>query len=260
MENFPQLDIQDDLDNLNSDNEDMSVVISEDLTPLEVNAPMDRIFMGKPTNGKKVSKPTNKKKVVIQKEQIPQDIEISEEDESKPLKKVKKPLSEKQKAHLARIRKLAAEKKAAKKAAKEEALAKVNEEHKAKNIYKKRTKQVKDVIEPAPEPIDKVDKEFQKRVVKVDPEEVKRKKWQDEEEQFIRFMSRMEKYEAVKAGYAAQQRAAADKKKRQVEAQQKKEKNKVSVSQTALKKPVKNVVPKILKPQSENPYDGIFQW
>ena len=262
MENFPQLDIQQDLDNLNSDNEDTSVVISEDLSaPLDTNAPMDRIFIGKPTNGKKISRPTNKKKIIIPKEELPQEIEVSDLPEgfAGHVKKEKKPLSEKQKAHLTRIRKLAAEKKAAKKAAKDAALAKVNEEHKAKSTYKKRTKIIKDVIEETPDPIDKVDKDFQKRVVKEDIEQIKKNKWQEEENQFIRFMSNMEKYEQVKAGYMAQQKAESDKKKN-IELQKKKQINKAAVSQTALKKPVKNIVPKILKPPSENPYDGMFQW
>jgi len=68
-------------------------------------------------------------------------VEVEEQEDPifKKPKKVKKPPSEKQLAHLSRIRQLAAEKKALKAKAKADAMAKVNEEHKAKS-YKPRKK------------------------------------------------------------------------------------------------------------------------
>ena len=68
MEFLPNLEIQEDLSNLDSDNEEelgRFDVIQEDLSgPLTEPSPMD-IFTGKPTNGVKIGKPTNKKRVVI---------------------------------------------------------------------------------------------------------------------------------------------------------------------------------------------------
>ena len=105
--NLPELDIQPDLDILAEDDK-------EDLG-------------GKPIH----------QEVKVEVEEV----DLQEDPIFKKPKKQKKPPSEKQLAHLSRIRQIAKEKKALKTKAKAEALAKVNEEHKAKS-YKPRKKKV----------------------------------------------------------------------------------------------------------------------
>lgn len=143
------------------------------------------------------------------------DVEEMEEPAEKPKKKAKKPLSEKQLAHLARIRKLAAEKKAAKVAAKKEAVAKVNEEHKAKAYderqkknyqkrsqaeYKARTKKVVDEVVQAPPADEKLDKDFlaDRRAKE---KAVLDEKIKNEQMSFMNFMNNMERFEMLKSGY-----------------------------------------------------------
>lgn len=160
-----------------------------------------------------------------------EEVDLQEDPIFKKPKKQKKPPSEKQLAHLARIRQLAAEKKALKTKAKAEALAKVNEEHKAKS-YKPRKKKVeldenKRIIEQVTEEQTQAynEKTIAKEYIeptKITPnesntpedfnkshkEKVKKDKVNKEEEErnsFIQFMSNMETYKKMKSEYKAKQ-------------------------------------------------------
>tara|TARA_A100001015_G_scaffold183469_1_gene204107 strand:- start:1036 stop:1737 length:702 start_codon:yes stop_codon:yes gene_type:complete len=194
--NLPELDIQPDLDILAEDDK-------EDLG-------------GKP---------------IQQEVKVEMDIEEKEDPIFKKPKKQKKPPSEKQLAHLSRIRQIAKEKKALKTKAKAEALAKVNEEHKAKS-YKPRKKKVeldenKRIIE---EVIEEQTQAYKEKTIakeyiepsKITPnesntpedfnkshkEKVKKDKVNKEEEErnsFMKFMSNMETYKKMKSEYKAKQ-------------------------------------------------------
>ena len=160
-----------------------------------------------------------------------EEVDLQEDPIFKKPKKQKKPPSEKQLAHLARIRQLAAEKKALKTKAKAEALAKVNEEHKAKS-YKPRKKKVeldenKKIIEEVTQEQTQAynEKTIAKEYIeptKITPnesntpedfnkshkEKVKKDKVNKEEEErnsFIQFMSNMETYKKMKSEYKAKQ-------------------------------------------------------
>ena len=192
--NLPDLDIQPDLD-----------ILAED---------------------DKIEQETEKVQVQVK------EVDLEEEDPifKKPKKQKKQP-SEKQIAHLARIRQIAKEKKALKAKAKAEALAKVNEEHKAKS-YKPRKKKVE--LDENKRIIDEVKKEqtqaYHEKTIskeyiepsKITPnesntpddfnkshkEKVKKDKVSKEEEErnsFIQFMSNMETYKKMKSEYKAKQ-------------------------------------------------------
>tara|TARA_R110002072_G_scaffold225_2_gene1686 strand:- start:5834 stop:6616 length:783 start_codon:yes stop_codon:yes gene_type:complete len=260
MEFLPNLEIQEDLSNLDSDNEEelgRFDVIQEDLSgPLTEPSPMD-IFTGKPTNGVKIGKPTNKKRVVIKnpKDSIASLKDPKEEIESQQLsdieecveepvptptpKKVKKPLSEKQKAHLDRIRKLALVKKKEKAAMRKKALAKVNEEYESKKQYKKRTIKVNDEIEridsPPPNPIKE----------RVEKHQAPKKELTDDDS-FINFMDNMGKYQKYMINY---------------ENKQKKTKPPIQVVKKIIPQAsVPQQVPSHLKMKDNDPYANIFSW
>tara|TARA_R110002153_G_scaffold219844_1_gene372348 strand:+ start:537 stop:1283 length:747 start_codon:yes stop_codon:yes gene_type:complete len=248
MEFLPNLEIQEDLSNLDSDNEEelgRFDVIQEDLSgPLTEPSPMD-IFTGKPTNGVKIGKPTNKKRVVIKdpKEEIESqqlsDIEECVEEPAPTPKKVKKPLSEKQKAHLDRIRKLALVKKKEKAAMRKKALAKVNEEYESKKQYKKRTIKVKEEIEridsPPPNPIKE----------RVEKHQAPKKELTDDDS-FINFMDNMGKYQKYMINY---------------ENKQKKTKPPIQVVKKIIPQAsVPQQVPSHLKMKDNDPYANIFSW
>ena len=195
--NLPELDIQPDLDILAEDDK-------EDLG-------------GKPIH--------QEVKVEVQ------EVDLQEDPIFKKPKKQKKPPSEKQLAHLSRIRQIAKEKKALKTKAKAEALAKVNEEHKAKS-YKPRKKKVeldenKRIIEEVTQQQTQAYKEktIAKEYIeptKITPnesntpedfnkshkEQVKKDKLNKEEQErnsFMQFMSNMETYKKMKSEYKAKQ-------------------------------------------------------
>ena len=201
MEFLPNLEIQEDLENLESDEEVVDVVCEDLSMPIKEPSPMD-IFKGKPTNGQKIGKPTNKKRVIIpdptesiEAQSMPV-IEEEEEEEvvSKPIKKQKKPLSAKQKAHLDRIRKLALEKKREKAQMRKEALKKVNEDYESKKAYKKRTIKVNEKIEEPPSPPPER-KQFKERVEKHYTPEKEEDTALLEDNAFIGFMENMGKYQ-----------------------------------------------------------------
>jgi len=198
-----------------------------------------------------------------------EEVEVEEKEDPifKKPKKVKKPPSEKQIAHLARIRQIAKEKKALKAKAKAEALAKVNEEHKSKS-YKPRKKKIeldenrmiiteqetqakvyaektiaKEYIEPSkitpnesntPEDFNKSHKEKVKKD-KVNKEE-------EERNSFMSFMSNMETYKKMKNDYKAKQPKPPPRPKQQPATQQ-----------------IRQEPPSILRPpEPQNPYSDYF--
>ena len=197
-----------------------------------------------------------------------EEVDLQEDPIFKKPKKQKKPPSEKQLAHLARIRQLAAEKKALKTKAKAEALAKVNEEHKAKS-YKPRKKKVeldenKRIIEQVTEEQTQAynEKTIAKEYIeptKITPnesntpedfnkshkEKVKKDKVNKEEEErnsFIQFMSNMETYKKMKSEYKAKQ-----------------PKPQPPTRPRQVATPVRREPPSILKPpEPPNPYADYF--
>ncbi len=254
MEFLPKLDIEEDLAILEDMDEQVINVTETDLSVDQVeDKPMD-IFIGKPTNNNKVSRPSNKKQVKIKepKQTIKALNDIDEEDavELKPLKKVKKPLSEKQKAHLERIRVKALEKKKEKAAMRKAALQKVNEEYESKKTYKKRT------IKTNPKIIKEEIEHSQPNNLTPEQNEIKKQnkpKPKTEDESFIDFMSNMGKYQQYMTEYNKKQEALKPKPK----------------PKPIIKKPVVNpdvkvlpptLIPKILKQEPDNPYDSIFKW
>ena len=175
--NLPSLDIIDDIEEIMNDD--------DEVTPEKVNQTIEEV------------------------EKVEEDTSPFVQTEPK-----KKELSEKQKAHLEKIRKLAFEKKAEKTKAKKEALMKVEAEHKPRS-YKPRKKKVTEQA-----------KKYEERTVKIDikePREEKdiktetpddfnpthkeqlenKKKKQEETEKlsFLNFMGNMEKYFILKDDY-----------------------------------------------------------
>jgi hypothetical protein len=253
MEFLPKLDIEEDLAILEDMDEPVINVTETDLSVDQVeDKPMD-IFVGKPTNNNKVSRPSNKKQVKIKepKQTIKAltDIEEEEEVEVKPLKKVKKPLSEKQKAHLERIRVKALEKKKEKAAMRKAALQKVNEDYEAKKTYKKRT------IKPNPKIIKEDIEHSQPNNLTPEQNTIKKQQQQtkpkSEDDSFIDFMSNMGKYQHYMTEYN---------KKQAVKTKPKPALRPVVNPDVKIVKSTPTPIPKILKQQPDNPYDSIFKW
>lgn len=242
MENFPQLDIQEDLAILEDMDEPVINIIEQDLSMEQVeDKPMD-IFIGKPTNNNKVSRPTNKKQVKIKNPKKEMEILNTIDEEEPPLKKIKKPLSEKQKAHLERIRAKALIKRKEKAQMKKEALEKVNEEYAAKKTYKKRTIKTNPILPEETKEIKKPnnlsDEENANRQLKQKPKKT-------DDESFIDFMENMGKFQNYMVDFNNTKKI--------------KKKPILPVRQEKIKV-LPNPVPEILKQKSDNPYDSIFQW
>ncbi len=233
MDKLPELSIVEDLATIEGDEDEQLNIVVEDLsTPMELAEPSD-IFIGKPTNGN-VKMPTNKdvrrKKTVTKKEvTIPDEISEVEEEVIKPKKK---PLSEKQKAHLERIRVKALEAKKEKARMKKEVKERVEVEVKQKRQRKK--------AQPKEETLSE---DFKQRLKVPSEEEVAQKKMKDDEMSFMNFMSNMEKYQKIRYDYES---------KKQPKPQPPKQK--------PTPKPVNRVVPETIKPRDINPYESIFQW
>jgi hypothetical protein len=162
------------------------------------------------------------------------DVEDAENEVDSPFiepekpKKKKRELSEKQKAHLDRIRKLAVEKKKQKADAKKEALKKVNEEHKPRSYkprkkkteeqkkYQERTKVIDDT-DPREQQAQNQKTSTPDNFVpshKAQQEEKRQNAVQDDKMSFMNFMGNMEKYLIMRDEY--------DKKKPKPKAQPKK--------------------------------------
>ena len=260
MDFLPVLDIQEDLDLLEEEEID---IIQEDLSlPVMESKPVD-IFIGKPTNGKKVSRPTNKKVVKISipieedtlEEDLQNDEPVVSEDIVKEVKvKKKRPITEKQKAHLVKIRAKAVAAKKEKTRLRKIALEKVDAELKEqKKTYKKRTVKVKEEIDIAEE--EEVNPEFRKRV-----EPTSKQIPMTEQESFMKFMNHMETYKVFKSESKAALSAAnvrESKERRQVE-----QPKLVSKRPHPPTKPIEipHSMPSILQVKDKNPYSNIFAW
>ncbi len=242
MDCLPSLDIQDDLDNLNDDHEPAAIEVVEDLSvPQEetfVKQPED-IFVGKPTNG--TIKPPVKASISVPLSPVGE-VEAEEEEEIKPVTKRKKVISEKQKAHLERIRSKAAEKKRIQRLEKQAITDRVTAEMEAKKSKKK----IKVVMEDKP-----LTDDFKERMKIPSAEEEKQKKIKSDENQFMDFMMNMEKFEKMR--HEHQQKINA-KRQKTIDAENKKK---------AVIRPKPRTVPhpqsSILKPPS-NPYHSAFDW
>ena len=215
--NLPNLDIV----------EDINVIMDDEPTPQKVNETIEEVENQEiEDNSPFIQKTTTTKK--------------------------KKELSEKQKAHLDRIRKLALEKKKEKQKAKQEALEKVNEEHKARSYKPRKVKKTED------------HKKYEEKTIKMDIKEpreetnekastpddfvpshkeklaeIKKNEENNEKMSFINFMGNMEKYLIMKDEY---DREKAPKKEKKTTPQAK---------QTTAPIPIP------LQPPS-NPYGGYF--
>ncbi len=139
-----------------------------------------------------------------------------EQEEVPPPPKKKRELSQKQLDHLAKCREKAAEKRDAKKKAKQEALAAVNEQHKAKAYKPQQHRKAQ---------IKKEKAQYEKATIKVDNEVKQKKTVQEttpedfnvshkeeirkaqqaiveaEQQAFLKFMGNMERYKQLKTGY-----------------------------------------------------------
>lgn len=250
----------------NLDEETEMVVIQEDLSePLDYDAPLDRIFMDKPTNGKKVTVSNNKRRIKVDKVDIPlglppgfsghkkEDFIPMELTHGVKKPKAKKPITEKQKAHLDKIRKLALEKRRSN-AREKKGLGKEVKE--VKEILPKEEEKVQEeepILEKVEEVIDyKKEKELlqnqkylerlearrrkiELRIIKEEEEEEARFKQEErdrvENEYFNKFVKNMDKYNYIKKTQQAQE----------------------------VEKKVNKKIPDILE-TNDNPFKNIFEW
>ena len=237
MDLLPKIDEVEKVEDLSKEPE--IVVIDEDLSKVvDYDAPLDKIFINKPTNGKKVKISGNKKRVVVEKPNIigglPEGF-AGHEPEEKPVKK-KKVLTEKQKAHLDKIRVLAYQKR-------------------LDNIEKKKQKKesLEEKKEPEPQPQEEAEMKPDKKTIQeqkyLDRMEARRKKIEQriieeelqeelnlkelerqkqENEYFEKFVKNMDKYNYIK-------------------------------KKTQIHEPAQEI-PEIINKKNDNPYKDIFNW
>jgi len=259
MDKLPILDIQSDISNLDSDNEEVEIVCEDLSLPLELSKPKD-IFIGKPTN-KQVKKPmlesVKKRKIVSKREiEIPTQLKtapavaddfVDKTDQIEDIEDIKvrkKPLSEKQRLHLERIRVKALESKIEKSRIKKEIKHRVETEVKTER-KKQKEKKSEVVVE------EKLSEDFKERLKVPSDEEKARKKIEMENHSFTNFMSNMEKYKVMKFQYKSQQE-----RKSQPKSQPTQERKSQPKPQPTQKPLPPTIIPK--KPISE--YDSIFEW
>lgn len=250
MEFLPDLDIQEDLELLAAeDNQDVSIAVQDLSKDVGKTAPRD-IFVGKPTNGSKPQPQTQVKRVVKKGTvgMVVEDLDgdtVEERVENEVIevlntKKAKKPLSEKQKAHLERIRIKALEAKREKARLKKEVKERVENEVREK---RGRTKKEKVVVVDASE---KVKEQFiEKTQLPTPPPQVTN----DPSLSFNNFMQNMEKYKRMKYDYQNKQLEAT--------------KKAMAYQQTRFVEPKPQPKPApsiIVPPKPKNPYDDIFSW
>ena len=266
MEHLPQLDITEDLELLaKDDNLDVSIV-SEDLSkPIGPSKPQD-IFVGKPTNNniKKTPKQieTQKEEIIVKKGNVNIMDDENKLEETKELIKVKKPLSDKQKAHLAKIRVKALEAKKEKARLKKEVKERVEIEVREKRGRKKKVQIVeKDVS-------DKATEQFAQQINKPLPKPAQ------PEYNFNNFMSHMEKYQRMQYDYQMRQleitKKTQDEQLRKEEAKKQADKKKLDSQMAQLKYQQSRLnnkalptpkLPTTIQPQKpKNPYDEFFSW
>ena len=255
MEFLPDLDIQEDLELLAAeDNQDVSIAVQDLSKDVGKTAPRD-IFVGKPTNGSKPQPQTQVKRVVKKGTVTPiNDTTVldnsdrrlidAEEEPEKVIevlntKKAKKPLSEKQKAHLERIRIKALE------AKREKARLKKEVKERVENEVREKRGRKKVVVVDASE---KVKEQFiEKTQLPTPPPQVTN----DPTLSFNNFMQNMEKYKRMKYDYQNKQLEAT--------------KKAMAYQQTRLVEPKPQPKPKpapsiIVPPKPKNPYYDIFSW
>lgn len=246
MECLPDLDIQGDLDNLEAEGE-LEVVDIEDLTvPKEETyvKPPEDIFVGKPTNGK--PKQLVKRSIVTQERQLD---DVPEEEI--PVK-TKKPISEKQKAHLERIRIKAAETKRLKAMEKQLITERVTAE--LKGTRKKQKKKAGENIG------EEMTEDFKKQMKIPTAEEKAEVKRKADETQFMDFMANMEKFQRMR--YEHDQKTKRENEAKRIQQQKAFEiesKKKRVIQRQAQPIPAPHPQPDILKPP-DNPYAGAFNW
>ncbi len=242
MDKLPILDIQSDISNLDSDNEEVEIVCEDLSLPLEISKPTD-IFIGKPTN-KQVKKPmlesVKHRKIVSKREiEIPDAVADDKTDQIEDIEDIKvrkKPLSEKQRLHLERIRVKALESKMEKSRIKKEIKHRVETEVKTER-KKQKEKKTEVVVE------EKLSDDFKERLKVPSDEEKARKKIEMENHSFTNFMSNMEKYKVMKFQYKSQLK-------------QKPQPKPQPLPQPQPQPLPQTIIPK--KPKSE--YDSIFEW
>ncbi len=257
MEHLPQLDITEDLELLAQDDDLDVSIVSEDLSePIGPSRPQD-IFVGKPTNNSIQRTPkqieTQKEEIIVKKGSVKM---VDDEEE---FTKVKKPLSDKQKAHLAKIRVKALESKREKARLKKEVKERVELE-----VREKRGKKKKVQIVEKDEEIKQVAEPINKTVSKnLDPDY-----------NFNNFMSHMEKYQKMQYDYQMKQLDITKKNQeeqlRKEEEKREAEKIKLNSQMAQLKyqqarlNDTKLPTPKLpttIQPQKpKNPYDDLFSW
>ena len=188
MDALPELDIQEDLEELDDE-------VAEEVVKEPSVAQPEDIFAGKPTNGKQA-----------------------------PPKPKKRPVSEKQRAHLDRIRVKALESKAEKQRLKKETQEKFQAEHEARKSAKKEAPPKPEPTpppEPEPQPLPEVNTAAK------------------EQSHFITFMENMERFETMKH----ERRMSAE----------------ARVKDLQPPKPKPKPAPEILQ-VPHNPYQDAFDW
>ena len=188
MDALPELDIQEDLEELDDE-------VAEEVVKEPSVAQPEDIFAGKPTNGKQA-----------------------------PSKPKKRPVSEKQKAHLDRIRVKALESKAEKQRLKKETQEKFQAEYEARKSAKKEAPPKPEPTpppEPEPQPLPEVNTAAK------------------EQSHFITFMENMERFETMKH----ERRMSAE----------------ARVKDLQPPKPKPKPAPEILQ-VPHNPYQDAFDW
>lgn len=255
MDKLPQLDIEADLNNLESDGEENVSIVVEDLTgdSFPKTEPQD-IFVGKPTNGKtKRPAPQNIKKKVVSKSEveIPEPLqEVTDQPEEEEEKPKKKPLSEKQRLHLEKIRAKALEAKKEKMRLKKEVKERVEVE-----VKKTRQRKKKEVAE------DKgLSEDFKQRMKVPSDEEIQAKKKKDEEMSFINFMSNMEKYQFMRHQFEQEKQARQPPPPKPQPPAQPVQRSQPQPTPKPQRKPAPQKLPETIKPKQQNPYDELFQW
>jgi len=226
MEDLPQLDIEEDIATLMSDNEEEKADEAplQDLTKPVEKKEASEIFVAKP--------PSNKE---------PPEIDDTPAEEEEPVKKprAKRPRSKAQIEHLNRVRGKAVEAAKQKKRDRLEIEKRVKEElaakKKAERIKKKEDKLAKEKEALAPEPAPAAEPE---NVVKMSPND------------FNTFMGHMERFEKMKYEYLKEQ-------------EDKRPKATINPPKPKAKAKAAPPLPdqmNLINPTPNNPYDNMFNW
>ena len=274
MDCLPLLDIEEDLSNLLEEDtpedkevEEITEKISETVIREDLSVPIAKtfdlspkdIFINKPTNGVLRPKPkTTLSTVEIETPEIetpPQKEENEEEPEpkkwiDKPVRK-RKPVSEKQREHLARVRVKAFETKRIRKLERAEAKRVALEEKEKTKLERK--------AEPKRK---KTTPDFAEKMKIPSEEEVLKNRQLEERNHFIDFMTNMKKYESMRFEYDNEQkRISQERLDREKVEREKVERERLEMERLERKKTnsIPMRPPDILKPP-ENPFASAFDW